>query len=155
MTDREPFAQIVAQLPEYIELHVKAGLFYSLVEEILAKHREEKPARSHGLIEIGHAAWRQLTPIEQAHTLDTLFTAYIIRVIDEGRERQLTAAATSDTKTYLGPDDLPHLAECLAGVEVIDEETQVEGVFADSLRNVLDEIDLLRHRLAMNKRDDS
>lgn len=157
MTDREAFDEIAAaaQLPEHIELHVKAGLFYSFVQEILAKQLEEKPARSYGLIEIGHAAWRQLTPIEQAHTLDALFTAYISRVIDENRERQLTDRATSDVKTYLGPDDLPHLAECLAGVDVIDEDAQVQGVYADSLRNALDEIDLLRHRLAMAERDDT
>jgi hypothetical protein len=153
MTDRGPFAQIVAQLPEYIELHVQTGRFYSLVEEILTKLREETPGRSAGLIEIGHAAWRQLTPIEQAHTLDTLFTSYIMRVIDEERERELSAAAADDTTTYLGPDDLPHLADCLSHIDVIDEETQVQGVFADSLRNTLNEIDLLRHRLAMAKND--
>ncbi len=89
MTDREAFDEIAAaaQLPEHIELHVKAGLFYSFVQEILAKQLAEKPARSVGLIEIGHAAWRQLA-LEQAHTpFDTLFTSYIRRVIDEDRER--------------------------------------------------------------------
>lgn len=157
MTDREALDEIAAatQLPEYIELRVEAGRFYSLVEEILTKRREEKPARSYGLIEIGHAVWRQLTPIEQAHTLDTLFTTYILRVIDEDRERRLSAAASEDTKTYLEPDDLPLLAECLSYVEVIDDGTQLEGVPASSLHNALSEIDLLRHRLAMAKRNDT
>ncbi|MGW7722186.1 hypothetical protein ACWGJ6_02360 [Streptomyces canus] len=157
MTDQQSsqnLAEMLADL-ETITVTFKAGLFYSHVQEILQKQREEQPGHSIGLIEIGHAAWRNLTPVEQAHTLDTLFTAYIMRVIDEDRERELNAAASSDTKTYLGPDDLPHLAECLAGVDVIDEDAQVEGVFADSLRNVLNEIDLLRHRVAMAKRDDT
>ncbi|MFF1743532.1 hypothetical protein [Streptomyces mirabilis] len=157
MTDREAFDEVAAAyLPEHVTVRVKAGLFYSLVHAALAvKLREQPTGSSVGLIEIGHAAWRQLTPIEQAHTLDTLFTAYIRRVIDEDRERQLSAAAADDTKTYLEPDDLPLLAECLSYVEVIDDGTQLEGVPASSLHNVLSEIDLLRHRLAMTKRDDT
>lgn len=153
MADRDPFAHLADDLlPDHVTLHVKAGLFYSLVQETLRKQREEHAGRSIGLIEIGHAAWRNLTPVEQAHTLDALFTAYITRVIDEEREQALGAAAASDVKTYLGPDDLPHLAERLGAAGPIGDDTEVE-VYADSLRNILGEIDLLRHRLAMAKND--
>ena len=142
-----------AFLPDHVTLHVKAARFYTLVIEELAKLKAAQPALSVGLIEMGHAAWRQLTPVEQAHTLDTLFTSYITRVIDEERERDLSTAAANETTTSLEPDDLPLLAECLSYVEVIDDGTQLEGVPASSLHNALSEIDLLRHRLAMAKND--
>ncbi|MFD0138027.1 hypothetical protein ACFVIL_29305 [Streptomyces sp. NPDC127159] len=104
---------------------------------------------------IGHHAWRQLTPVQQALALPDLFTAYIVRLHDEDRFAQLNAA-DAEVKTYLEGDDEYILHDALKGVRPIDEDTTVNGVCASALANVLDELDLLRHRLAMrdqNERD--
>lgn len=96
---------------------------------------------------IGHHAWRQLTPVQQAQALPGLFTAYIVQLHEEERAAKLQAMAS--VKTYLEGDDEYILHGALEAVRPIGEDTEVDGVCASALANVLDELDLLRHRLAM------
>jgi hypothetical protein len=104
--------------------------------------------------DIGHAAWRELTPIQQAKSLDGLFVAYVLRINDEQRAARLNQAA-AEVKTYLEPDDEHLLYDALSAVRPIGEDTAVDGVCASALANVLNELDLLRHRLAMARQDDA
>lgn len=101
---------------------------------------------------IGHHAWRQLTPIQQAKALPDLFTAYVVRLHEEERAAKLQATASA--KTYLEGDDEYILQDALTSVRPIGEDTTIDGVCASALANVLDELDLLRHRLAMRDRKD-
>ncbi|MER5470843.1 hypothetical protein [Streptomyces sp. NPDC002685] len=146
MTDREPFDEIAADLAD-------SSPFYGAVQEARTKLHREHPSGVDVTL-IGHEAWRQLTPIQQAQALDGLFVAYIVRLHDEERSARLTAAA-AEVKTYLEGDDEHILHDALSAVRPIGEETAVDGVCASALANVLDELDLLRHRLAMATRDDT
>ncbi len=125
--------------------------WYAAVQEARARLHREQPGGV-DVASIGHEAWRQLTPIQQAHALDDLFVAYIIRLHDEDRAAALDTAA-AEVKTYLEADDEYLLHDALNGVRPIGADTTVDGVYASALANVLDELDLLRHRLAMAKAD--
>jgi hypothetical protein len=100
--------------------------FYAAVQEASAELLREHPGGV-DVVQIGHRAWKQLTPVQQAHALDGLFRAYVVQVGEEERAAQLDQAA-ADVKTYLEADD-----EYL-------------------LSNVWDALALLRHRLAMAKK---
>ena len=128
--------------------------FYGAVQEAQAKLHRENPGSWIDVKTIGHAAWRELTPIQRAQALDGLFSAYVRRVNDERRAARLDQAA-AEVKTYLEADDEHLLHDALSSVRPIGEETEVNGVCASALANVLDELDLLRHRLAMARRDDT
>lgn len=127
---------------------------YGAVQEARAKLHREHPGGV-DVARIGHEAWRQLTPMQQAQSLDGMFVAYIVRLHDEERAQQLDTAAADKTKTYLEPDDEHILADSLAGADSLGPDAQVDGVCASALSNVLSELDLLRHRLAMAKRNDT
>lgn len=123
--------------------------WYAAVQEASAELHREKPGGVDVAL-IGHRAWRQLTPVEQAHALDDLFVAYICKLHDEQRAARLDDASAS-VKTYIEGDDEYLLQDALNGVRPISDDTTVDGVCASALSNVLDELDLLRHRLAMAK----
>ncbi|MFE9601974.1 hypothetical protein [Streptomyces hokutonensis] len=125
---------------------------YGAIQEARAKLHREHPGGI-DVAKIGHEAWRQLTPVQQARALPELFTAYVIRLHDEERAQQLDTAAADETKTYLEPDDEHLLADSLSGAESIGPDAEVDGVSASALSNVLSELDLLRHRLAMTRRE--
>lgn len=124
--------------------------WYAVVQETRARMHREKPGGI-DVAKIGEEAWRQLTPIQQARALPDLWVAYIIRLHDEERHQQLDTAAADETKTFIEPDDEHILVDSLIGIGQIGEDTQVDGVCASALNNVLSELDLLRHRLAMVK----
>lgn len=126
--------------------------WYAAVQETRARLHREHPGGI-DVAKIGHEAWKQLTPIQQARALDGLFVAYICRLHDEERHQQLNAAADDETKTYLEADDEHILADSLAGAAPIGPDTQIDGVCGSALANMLSELDLLRHRLAMAKTD--
>ncbi|MGW2226827.1 hypothetical protein [Streptomyces formicae] len=136
---------------EIVSEMVSGSDLYAAVQEARTKLHREHPG-SIDVTLIGHEAWRQLTPVQQAHALDGLFVAYIVRLHDEERAAKLDAAA-AEAKTYLEGDDEYLLHDALGAVRPIGEDTEVNGVCASALANVLDELDLLRHRLAMTKRD--
>ncbi|WP_405585350.1 hypothetical protein [Streptomyces sp. NBC_01092] len=142
MTDREAFDEIASSIDD-------SSAFYGAIQEARAKLHREHPGGVDVTL-IGHEAWRQLTPVQQAQALDGLFVAYIVRLHDEERAAKLNDAA-AEVKTYLEGDDEHVLHDALSAVRPIGENTEVNGVCASALANVLDELDLLRHRLAMSK----
>lgn len=125
--------------------------WYGAIQEARSKLHREHPSGVDVAL-IGHEAWRQLTPIQQAKALDGLFVAYIVRLHDEERASRLDAAAAT-VKTYLEGDDEHILYDALGTVgRPIAEDAEV-AVCASALANVLDELDLVRHRLAMARRE--
>ncbi|MBC3988027.1 hypothetical protein H8N00_03750 [Streptomyces sp. AC563] len=120
--------------------------WYAAVQEARAAAHRANP-QGVDTVEIGHAAWRQLTPVQQAKALDGLFAAYIRQLYDEEHAAHLDAVAADETRSYLQPDDEYLLQVAVAGIESTDEETTVDGVNVEALRNVLAELDLLRWRL--------
>ncbi|MFJ7242359.1 hypothetical protein ACIQWB_35270 [Streptomyces olivaceus] len=143
MTDPDGFAEITAAIDS-------DNVFHGAIQAARTKLHNQQPGGVDVAL-IGHEAWRQLTPIQQAHALDGLFVAYILRLHDEERSRRLDQAA-AEIKTYLEGDDEHLLQDALGTVRPIGEDTEVT-VCASALANVLDELDILRHRLAMAKRD--
>ncbi|MDH2392350.1 hypothetical protein QCN29_26945 [Streptomyces sp. HNM0663] len=129
--------------------------WYAAVQEAQGRLHREHP-RGIDVAKIGHAAWKQLTPLQQARALDDLFVAYICRLHDEERAAALDAAA-AEVKTYLEGEDEYLLHSALNEVRPsgIGTDTVVDGVCASALANVLDELDLLRHRLVMAKASDN
>jgi hypothetical protein len=125
--------------------------WYAAVQEARTHLARESP---HGVDAklIGHRAWRQLTPVQQAHALDALFAAYIVRLHDEERAAQLNQADQT-VKTFLQGDEEHALQQVLGTVRPITEDTTVRVSAAD-LVNILDELDLVRHRLDMARRED-
>lgn len=123
--------------------------WYAAVQEARATLHRDNPGGV-DCATIGHHAWRQLTPIQQAKALDDLFTAYVVQQHEEERHTKLSTAEAS-VKTYLEGDDEYVLHIALETVRPIDDDTKVDGICASALANVLDELDLLRHRLAMLK----
>lgn len=98
-------------------------------------------------ITIGHRAWKQLTPVQQAHALNPLFHAFVMQLHDEDQSTQI-AQATASVKTYLSGEEELELHRALGEVRPLSDDTTVT-VNAVDLSNVLDELVLVRHRLAM------
>jgi hypothetical protein len=124
--------------------------WYAAVQEARARLDRERPGGAH-TSDIGHEAWRQLTPVQQALALDGLFHAYIMRLHEEERAAQRDREMSDEPTTYLEPFDETLLTDAVVSVEPLGPETQVT-VYASALQNVLLEVDLLRHRLAMARR---
>jgi hypothetical protein len=103
--------------------------------------------------EFGRRAWAQITPVQRAYALDGLFYAYWRVVYDEERQLQLTEKAASAT-SYLEAGDEEDLIQGLLHQDGTGEDATVT-VTAVSVANVLNELDLLRHRLAMARAEAS
>lgn len=101
------------------------------------------------VIAIGHRAWKQLTPVQQAHALDPLFHAFVLQLAEEDRSTQIAQAAAAVT-TYLTGEEELELHRALGEARPLSEDTLVM-VNATDLSNILDELVLVRHRLAMAK----
>jgi hypothetical protein len=100
---------------------------------------------------IGLQAWRELDAQAQAQQLPHLLGCYVRRVIDEENSRVLDRVARDTGKSYLGDFDVVSLSDSLFSVRGLlghGIEVEVE-VDAESLANVLAELELLQHRLAM------
>ncbi|GAA2351653.1 hypothetical protein [Streptomyces carpaticus] len=119
---------------------------YAATEQAQTLLRAENPGQSIELAEIGHRAWRQLTPVQQAHALHDLFTMYVAAMIDQRRALELDEGG--EAKTYIEPDDEYYLALAVAEARPFQPDATII-VDPRSLSNVLDELDLLRHRLEM------
>lgn len=120
--------------------------FDAAVREATAELLRETPSGV-DTVTIGHRAWKQLTPVQQAHALDGLFHAYVMRLGDEDRYDQIAQAAAA-VKTYLNGEEEIELHRALGEARPIGDDTTVI-VSAVDLSNVLDELVLLRHRLHM------
>lgn len=95
--------------------------------------------------EYGRRAWQQLTPIQRALALDSLFSAYF-HVIFEEEQADRVAAAVAAGAHCLTADDWDDLARCLLYPEGAGEDAVVV-VLASSVANMLAEVQLLRQRL--------
>ncbi|WNI16942.1 hypothetical protein [Actinacidiphila sp. ITFR-21] len=118
------------------------------VREASAELLRETPSGV-DVVAIGHRAWRQLTPVQQARALDLLFHAFVLQLAEEDRATRVAQGAASVT-TYLSGEEEVELHRALGEARPIDDDTSVM-VNAVDLSNVLDELALVRHRLAMAK----
>ncbi len=111
--------------------------------------REELQRATRGGVsvqDIGLRAWDALNVDQRRAALSGVLFAYAERVFDEERARQLDQKAADVTHTYLDLDDVQMLWES-ALVEADDYEQVVANKAA--LINVLAELELVQHRLAM------
>lgn len=101
------------------------------------------------LDDIGQAAWNSLTPYKRRAALPSILGIYVQRVIDE--QHALAAdhdAHNPDLHTYLDPAD-----EAIAWDAYHDDNSTGQSTIErDTLLNILCELDLLRHRLDMARR---
>jgi hypothetical protein len=144
MTDDEQFEEIATGF-------TSSNIWRGAVKQATAELHFERPGGIDVTV-IGHRAWKKLTPIQQAEALPDLFGAYIVLLGERERAEQLAAFAATH-ETALEGDDEYLLQDALSGVAPISESTTVDGVCASALSNVLDELNLLRQRLA--KTEDS
>lgn len=135
---------------EAVSSFTDASPWYAAVQEARAAAlREHATGGGYSSRQVGHNAWRQLTPVQQANALDELFGAYVMRLHMEEMEQQRDQASATAT-TYLAGDEEHDLWEVLSAVpRPIEDDATVDKVPARSLGNVLSELDLIRHRLAM------
>lgn len=144
MTHTPDFNEIAADLANH------GDDFYAQYQESRAILQRQNPGGV-DVTKIGQHAWQQITPVQRAHALDGLFQAYFMKIYDEERAARLDTAAADETKTYLETDDVYLLHDALSGSHPIGEDTEVNRVCASALCNVLAELELLQHRLAMTK----
>ncbi|WP_432004552.1 hypothetical protein [Streptomyces parvus] len=117
---------------------------YGAVQEVRAELHREHPGGI-DIVQIGHEAWRRRTPVQQAHALDGLFVAYIVRLHDEERAARLNRDSAGG-RTHLEDDDLAILHDAVASAAPIGPDTEIDGVCASALANTLAELELLQHR---------
>lgn len=100
--------------------------------------------------QIGIEAWNSLTPTQRSKSLPTLLNYYAITVHHEERAQRLDADARDLTKTYLDDVDLACLWDSVFSG---DKDTEYVEATRQCLINVLSELELLQHRLAMRDRE--
>jgi|GEM_PF-4246283 len=95
---------------------------------------------------IGVVAWERLSGEQRREALPLLLGAYALTCFEEERVRQRVEAAEDPTRTYLGDHDTALLWDSVG-----TPANQFDEVPADinALRNVMCELELLQHRLAM------
>jgi len=99
---------------------------------------------------VAMCAWERLSGQQRREALPMLLTVFAMRVHDEEHSRQLDAAARDETHTYLAEFDMAMLWDSAATPANAFGEVPAD---IDSLRNVLCELELLQHRLAMRDND--
>lgn len=97
---------------------------------------------------LGLVAWGALTPLQQAEALPYILGVYVHRVYEDERMRRLDRHAADTTHTYLDDADTLTLWDAV-------HDSSTDEVFTDraALLNVLCEVELLQHRLAMRDTD--
>ncbi|HZU54826.1 MAG TPA: hypothetical protein VFA06_03050 [Actinocrinis sp.] len=104
------------------------------------------PDRRVTMAELGRHAWARLTAQDRAAAVPELMATYITRVQREVAERvYANDAADAAVSTYLRAIDVPMLWDSHQAAGGSDEAT----VDRQALLNILCEIELLYHRLAM------
>lgn len=100
---------------------------------------------------IGLHAWNELDEAQRKAELPHLLGCYVRRVSEEENARNMEVAVRDTTKTYIDDFDVTILWEDLYPVlHKIGKGVDIEvTVNAGSLVNVLSELSLLQHRLAM------
>lgn len=103
---------------------------------------------------IGLRAWSRLTPEQRRRDWPNALASYVHQVMDEENAKQMDRVERTVT-SYLRDHDVVLLTDALHSVrDLIGHGIEVElEVDAQSLANVLDELELLQHRLAMLRDD--
>lgn len=101
---------------------------------------------------IGMVAWERLSGVQRRDALSSLLTVYVTRVREEESSLRLERAAGDDTHTYLAEFDMAMLWDAALTPANAFGEVPAD---IDALRNVLCELELLQHRLAMRDADPS
>lgn len=100
---------------------------------------------------IGLAAWTSLTVSERTAELPHILGTYVARVHEEENAKTCERRAADPTHTYLGDFDEAALWDC--AVDLPNEHGEVTAD-RQALLNVLCELELIRHRLAMRDAKD-
>lgn len=116
---------------------------YAAVLETQSRLLKEQPAGV-DTQQIGIRAWESLTLAEQQEALPQLLASYVHVVQDQEHDQRLDLEAEDTTHTYLDVADTSMLWD--SATCGTDGETSVDR---KSLINVLCEVELLTHRLAM------
>lgn len=137
------------------ELELAAAGLYGAV---LSSWQELSKKHPNGVITeaIGLHAWDSLDHEQRIQAFPYALGAYVRRVLDEENMRVMDRAVRDTTKTYINAHDVVSLHDSLDGLhhrfgkgaEVIAE------VDAEALHNVLGELELLQHRVAMLQNQD-
>ena len=133
----ETFAGIVP------EIQYEGLAFHAAFNEV--RQASLRTEASVDVREYGRRAWQQLTPVQRAYALDSLFSAYFWRINEEETELR-HQADTKAGKSYLHPDDLLTLNESLLYQDGDGEGATVTTI-ASSVSNVLQELALVKHQL--------
>lgn len=96
--------------------------------------------------EIGVEAWRNIDRTDRTAALPLILGAYANLVRDEEESKRITVLAADRTHSYLDHDDVAMLWD-----SALDKPDRFDEVGANqqALMNVLSELELLQHRLAM------
>lgn len=129
-----------------------SSVWLGAIREAGAELHRERPSGLDVTL-IGHRAWKQLTPVQQAEALPDLFAAYVVLLHERERAEHFDRLEATG-ETCLDGDDEYLLHEALGRVQPITEDTEVNRVCASALSNVLDEVALLRHRLGKRTAQD-
>lgn len=143
MTDDEKFNRIAA------ELELPTGWYAQFLESRAELMRRYPGGFNTALV--GQHAWMRLTPEQRLHALPGLWSAYYQVIAQEEHAQRLNAAAADSTTSYLGDNDEAVLNLSLTDADLTDPDAPLIEVDARALHNVLAELDLLRHRLAMTR----
>lgn len=131
--------------------HADEMLPHGLYQEVLAEFdRIATAGRGEVMQTIGVRAWSRLTVEQQIRDWPHALASYVHQVMDEENSKQMERAVQSAT-SYLGDFDVTVLTESLHAVrDLIGNGIEVDvEVDAQALANVLDELALLQHRVAM------
>lgn len=127
-----------------------SNIWRGAVHEASAEFHRERPGGGDVSL-IGHRAWKKLTPVEQAEALPDLFSAYIVLLHEREQAEQLSRFEATHETCLTGEEEY-ELHTALGEVRPITDDTVVK-VSAVDLSNVMDELGLLRTRLAKAKSD--
>ncbi|MFI9174883.1 hypothetical protein [Streptomyces lincolnensis] len=118
---------------------------YDVVQATRARLREKHP-HGYDLSILAHEVWPQLDAAKKVRALESLFVTYVLRLHDEERHKQLNRDTVVGL-THLRDGDIQILEDAVSSAGHITPDTEVDGVCASALRNVLAELALLQHRV--------
>lgn len=122
-----------------------ASPLYAAVLRVL-----KDPADSGTTDEIGLRAWQSLSWDQRRGDLPFALGAYVGRVIDDENSRRLDEAAADRTHSYLDDHDWASVWDSAMGDPDYHGDVEVNR---QSLINVVYELELLQHRLAMRDQE--
>jgi len=122
-------------------------LYQAILDSFAENAEASVPAET-----IGMLAWERLSGAQRRDALASVLAVYVMRVHEEEHARRLDTAARDDTHSYLQDFDVAMLWDSASTPANQFEEVPAN---ADALRNVLSELELLQHRLAMRDADET